>query len=71
MFGKKQKQEQKPARITDDWLITANGVTTTIGMQRKMAMAMATHDYDTASERGLALSLLAALDLIEDEARKQ
>ncbi len=69
LFGKRN-QEVAPTRVTDSWAFNANGMETTVGMQRRMATDMAERDYRTASERGLALSLLAALDMIEDMATR-
>lgn len=45
------------------------GRDTTLGMQRQMARQIRDEAWQTQTERGLAISLLAVLDLFEKETR--
>jgi hypothetical protein len=65
LFRKKSPDPPRPRRVTDSWQITINGFATTLGELRAQATAMAYEDWQTPSERGLALTNLALLEEIE------
>jgi hypothetical protein len=56
---------EESRRLTDNWDLDVNGLRTSYGEMRMHATNIAERDYLNPVEQGLALSILAILDDVE------
>lgn len=71
MFGKKKERDQAfSSRQLQGIPSVFTGRDTTIGELRQMSQAVANETWTTATERGLAISMLEVLKMFEQEVKR-